>query len=167
MRRASSARFLVAVVLSIAVAAVIVRAQAAPDLSGTWIIDRTRTEQAVLPRVGTASAAFSAGGTAERLVIRHTPTELSVTAGSAMPFVYKLDGTDTWYPSLEAKAALDGARLVITWTRKNVYLGPGKGYTTYTGKDIYTRDSDVLTVDRSTTTPQGVQAGKVVYTRMP
>src|SRR5262245_59240862 len=113
MSRTSSIAFLSAVVLALSSGAG-TRAQAPTDLSGTWTIDRARTDRPVLPTTGTASAAFSAGGTAEQLTFRQTGTELTVTPRGASAIVYKLDGTDTWYPSLEAKTAWQDGRLVIT-----------------------------------------------------
>src|SRR6185503_607563 len=165
MNRTTSLVFRFALVIALSIVSGTMHAQTPPDLSGTWTIDRARTDRPVLPSTGTASAAFSAGGTAEQLILRQTANELTVTPRGASSLVYKLDGTDTWYPSLEAKAAWQDGRLVITWLRKNVYLGPGKGYATYTGREVYGRDGDVLVVDRSVTTPAGRQAGKVVYTR--
>jgi len=141
------------------------RAQASPDFSGTWTLDRARTDPALLPRSESAGAAFSGGGASDRLVIRQTPAELSVTPGTAAAIVYKLDGNATWYPSLEATARWEQQTLVITWTRNNVYLGPGKGYATYKGTDVYSISGDTLTMERATTTQQGMQKGKLVYTR--
>src|SRR5262249_61711488 len=98
--------------------AAVLLAQALPDLSGTWTIDRGRTDRAVLPSTGTASAAFSAGGSAEQVTLRQTATELTVIARGTSPIVYKLDGSDTWYPSLEAKATWQDGKLIIGGTPK-------------------------------------------------
>ena len=80
---------------------------------------------------------------------------------------YKLDGTENWSPSLKSTARWDNAKLVITW-RREAYLGPRAGqgaYETQTGTDIYGVAGNVLTLEKTVTTPKGTQTGKIVYTR--
>ena len=154
------------------------RAQASPDLSGTWTIDEAKSDPAPAApagragaRAGGAAAAGGRGGRggglpANQLAIAQTPTEVVITQGT-QNLTYKFDGTETFYfqnGEVRATAAKEGGKLIVSWKRE-FYAGPAQGYTTTTGKDVYSLAGSVLTVDRSTTTPQGTTTRKVVYTR--
>jgi hypothetical protein len=143
-------------------------AQTTPDLSGLWTVDAARSTSSLSPTPvpagsrGDGSVALEAN----QIFITQTPAELTLSLGTRAA-VYKLDGTENWSPSLKSTAKWDNGKLVVAWKRE-VYLGPRAGqgaFETQTGTDIYAAAGDVLTVDRTITTPKGTQTGKVVYTR--
>ena len=155
--------------LTLAVPALL-RAQP-PDLSGTWTMDEARSDPAPAAPVGRAAAGGVRGGRggglpANQLAIAQTPTEVTITQG-AQSVTYKFDGTETFYfqnGEVRATAAKDGGKLTVSWKRE-FYAGPAQGYTTTTGKDVYSLAGSVLTVERSTTTPQGTTTRKLVYNK--
>jgi hypothetical protein len=144
------------------------RAQASPDLSGLWTADAARSDSGLSPTPappgGRVDGSVTLAG--NQILITQTPTELTIMQGTRAA-VYKLDGTENWSPSLKSTARWDNAKLVIAWKRE-AYLGPKAGqgaYETQTGTDIYVVAGNVLTVDKTMTTPKGTQSGKIVYTR--
>ena len=153
-------------------------AQADPDLSGTWTVDEAKSDPAPAPpaaRAGARGAAAAApaarggrggGLPANQLVITQTPAQVTIAQGT-QNVIYKFDGTETFYfqnGEIRATAAKEGGKLIVSWKRE-FYAGPTQGYTTTTGKDVYSVAGSVLTVERSTTTPQGTTSRKVVYNR--
>ena len=145
------------------------RAQATPDLSGLWTLDAAKSASSLSPTpVPAGSRGDGVTLEANQILISQTPTELTLAQGTRAA-VYKLDGTENWSPSLKSTARWDNARLVVTWKRE-VYLGPRAGqgaFETQTGTDIYAVAGNVLTVDRTITTPKGTQSGKVVVPKSP
>ncbi len=151
--------------LSIALAAAVVAgmsAQAVPNLSGTWIVDAAKSDPA--PPAGRGR-----GGNPNQMVIAKGDDTMTVTLGNAN-YIYNLDGSErTGPPGGETKSriSVDGGRLVVTWKRE-FFAGPEKGYETSTGRDTYTLDGTVLTVERMTMLPgQAAQTRKTVYNKAP
>ncbi len=153
--------------LSIALAAAVVAgmsAQAVPNLSGTWIVDAAKSDP-----VPPAPAGRGRGGNPNQMVIAKGDDTITVTLGNAN-YIYNLDGSErTGPPGGETKSriSVDGGRLVVTWKRE-FFAGPEKGYETSTGRDTYTLDGTVLTVERMTMLPgQAAQTRKTVYNKAP
>jgi hypothetical protein len=140
-------------------------AQSAPDLSGTWTLDAAKSDpEPTAGRAGRAGA--GRGPTTNQLVMAQTPTDVTVRQGN-LNIDYKLDGTETFYfqqGEVRATAKWDGPALVVSW-KKEFYAGPREGYVTTTGKDSYSVSGAVLTVEKSTTTPQGTTTRKAVYNK--
>jgi hypothetical protein len=158
---------LVTVALMLAVPG-LARGQATPDLSGLWTVDAARSDSGLSPTPMPAGGRADDGVTlaANQILITQTPTGLTLAQGTRAA-VYKLDGTENWSPSLKSTAKWDNAKLVISWKRE-AYLGPRAGqgaYETQTGTDTYAVAGNVLTVEKTVTTPKGTQTGKIVYTR--
>lgn len=157
------------------------RAQATPDLSGTWDVDEAKSDPAPAVPAGRAGARGDAGAAAagrggrgggggglpaNQLAITQSPTQVTIQQG-AQNLTYTFDGTETFYfqnGEIRATAAWDGAKLVVSWKRE-FFAGPTQGYVTTTGKDVYSLAGNVLTVEKSTTTPQATQTRKVVYNK--
>lgn len=141
-----------------------ISAQAIPDLSGTWIVDASRSDPAP------PAAGRGRGGNPNQLVITKSPAELSVSQGGIGNYIYNLDGSErTGPPGGETKSrmAWEGGKLVVTWKRE-YFAGPDKGYLTSTGRDTYTLDGNTLTVERMTALPSGTpQVRKTVYNKAP
>jgi hypothetical protein len=165
----SSARILMAVTTALMVVVPsLARAQGTPDLSGLWTIDTARSDSGLgptpMPPGGRADGSVALA--TNQILVTQTPTDLTITQGIRAA-LYKLDGTENWSPSLKSTARWDNAKLVITW-RREAYLGPRAGqgaYETQTGTDIYSVAGNVLTLEKTVTTPKGTQTGKIVYTR--
>jgi hypothetical protein len=120
------------------------RAQATPDLSGTWTLDAAKSDPEPAPpaRAGGAGGRAGRGGAAaasDQLAITQTPSDVVIRQGIInMP--YKTDGTETFYVQqgeIRATAKWEGDKFVVSW-KKELYAGPKDGYVTTTGKDIYT-----------------------------
>jgi hypothetical protein len=135
-----------------------------PDLSGTWIADASRSDPAP------AAAGRGRGGNPNQFVITKSPTDLTVSQGGAGNYIYNLDGSERTGPpggETKSKMAWEGGKLVVTWKRE-YFAGPDKGYLTSTGRDTYTLDGSVLTVERMTALPsQPAQTRKTVYNKAP
>jgi hypothetical protein len=154
------------------------RAQANPDLSGTWTLDEAKSDPAPAAPAGRAGARPDAGAvtagrggrgggpTANQLAISQTPTEVTIAQGP-QNLTYKFDGTETFYfqnGEIRATAAWDGGKLIVSW-KKELFAGPTKGYVTTTGKDSYSVAGNVLTIEKITVAPEGAQTRKVVYSK--
>ena len=142
-----------------------VAAQSTPNLSGTWIVDQAKSDPAPA-----APAGGRGRGNQNQMVITQTATDITVALGFNNNYIYNLDGSErTGPPGGETKSriAWDGGKLVVTWKRE-YFAGPEQGYLSSTGKDVYTMDGNVLTVERTTTAPpQPTQTRRTVYTRAP
>jgi hypothetical protein len=154
------------------------RAQANPDLSGTWALDEAKSDPAPAVPAGRAGARSDAGAAtagrggraggppANQLTISQTPTEVTIAQGS-QNLTFKFDGTETFYfqnGEIRATAAWNGGTLIVSW-KKELFAGPAKGYVTTTGKDSYSVAGNVLTIERTTVAPESAQTRKLVYSK--
>ena len=154
------------------------RAQANPDLSGTWTLDEGKSDPAPAAPAGRAGARADAGPAtagrggrggglpANQLVISQTPAAVIIAQGP-QNLTYKFDGTETFYfqnGEIRATAAWDGGKLIVSWKRE-LFAGPTKGYVTTTGKDSYSVAGNVLTIEKTTVAPEGAQTRKAIYNR--
>ena len=168
MTTSSLKNLLAAMVAVIVVATALARAQVISDLSGLWTVDAAKSAPGLgpspMPAGGRGDGSVSLA--ANQILITQTPAELTIAQG-VRAAVYKLDGTENWSPSLKSTATWVNGKLSITWKRE-VYLGPRAGqgaFETQTGTDIYGVTGNVLTIEKTITTPKGTQTGKVVYTK--
>jgi hypothetical protein len=132
---------ILAAVLALALPA-ITFAQAKPDFSGTWKVDM---EKSVMPQRGGggggggggaagggggAGARGGGGGGMAEMVVKQTPTELSITTGAgeaAATRTYKLDGSEATITlpgrggnpgaEIKVKSTWQGAKLVSEWSQ--------------------------------------------------
>jgi hypothetical protein len=165
--------------VSLAVPPQATRAQANPDLSGTWTLDEAKSDPAPpAPATARAAARGDAGAAAAgrggrggglpagQLAISQTPADVTIVQGP-QNLTFKLDGTETFYfqnGEIRGTAAWDGDKLIVSW-KKELFAGPTKGYVTTTGKDAYSVAGNVLTVEKTTVTGQGTETRKLVYNR--
>jgi hypothetical protein len=168
--RADGFGLLAAALAVTAVVTSLARAQATPDLSGLWTMDAGKSASGLSPTPMPPGRRADSTVTlaANQIFIAQTPAELVLEQGTQAA-VYKLDGAENWSPSLKSTAKWDAAKLVVSWKRE-VYLGPRAGqgaFETQSGTDVYALAGNVLTVDRTITTPKGTQTGKVVYNKSP
>jgi hypothetical protein len=138
-------------------------AQAPASLAGTWKL-ATPAES----REGRGGGGVPGFPLATTLVIKVSPTEVVVdsdtgSARSIQTSTFKLDGSSTNVPGplgweTSAKAAVDGARLVVTIRRS--IQGPN-GPVGVDVTDAYSVDGNVLTIERT----QGRTSQKLVYNK--
>jgi hypothetical protein len=150
-------------VLAAAVWTAAAAAQAIPDLTGNWMVDRATSDPAPAP------AGRGRGGNPNLMVISRQDKTITVTLGNA-DYIYNLDGSErTGPPGGETKSTIawDNGHLVVTWKRE-FFAGPDKGYETSSGRDTYMREGTVLTVERTITLPgEAPQTRKTVYNKAP
>ena len=161
-------KLLAAIFAVIVVVPALAQAQATPDLSGLWTVDAAKSAPGLGPSPMPAGGRGDGSVTlaANQILVTQTPAELTIAQG-VRAAVYKLDGTENWSPSLKSTATWTNGTLTITWKRE-IYLGPRAGqgaFETQTGTDIYSVTGNVLTIEKTITTPKGTQTGKVVYTK--
>ena len=134
-------------------------AQARPDLSGTWTLDTDKSDA--------VAVAAGRGATPPQLIISFSGTNDLTITQNGQPVPYKFDGTEMPGPpggETKSTAAWEGDKLVITWRRE--YFAGKDGYLTRRGRDVYSVAGTVLTIEKTTTTPQGVSTTrKVVYSK--
>ena len=131
----------------------------APSLSGTWVL-QADAEAARNRRPITGLSI------ATRLLIRHSPTEVSVDSntgseGAIVTTTYRLDGSEGAIPGpigweTRAKSEWDGTKLVVDIKRS--VAGP-EGELVFDIRETYTPSGDTLTVERV----QGRTVQRLVY----
>ena len=167
-----------AVVLALAVLAL----AAGPNLSGTWVRDKDKSDPMGFGGRGGGGGGGRQGGPQEvTLVIKQTDNELSLTRKASM------GGQER--PAVEQKFTLDGKESVNSmpgrggqttqvkskakWNKDKLLIDSVRNISTPNGdfeittKDEYSLSSDgkVLTVTTTTTTPQSDNTAKQVYTK--
>jgi len=138
------------------------------DFSGTWVFDPTKSNgEPTVPRIFNTSGVKP---TSLNLVIKQTPTELSVGIGDVQ-LLYKLDGTEANISAAGragfpvGKTTWNGGRLVIALTQE-VFDAAKGDYVKVKGQEIYLLDRGVLTVEKMQTLLDGTtQTRKLVYTK--
>lgn len=143
----------------------IVLAQGNQTLAGSWKIDASKIE----PTTRAAGPGRAGGPPATQLVIKISPSEVSVTSDTGTnrameTAIYKVGGAEQKVPgplswTTLAKAAWDKETLVVSIAR--IIEGPN-GDVRIEMKDVYRVSGDVLTLERS----QGPDTWKSVYNRV-
>ena len=134
-------------------------AQSPPNLSGTWTLDPARSDAPPAAglggRGGRGGRVQQAAGAGGPVIITQTDTTISIG-----PVTYKLDGSTTTRGSAEAKAAWEGATLVIETTR-NV-----QGMATKT-RQVRSLDATgkEMQVENTITTPRGERKITQLFTK--
>ena len=153
---------LIVAAIGAAAATAAVSAQTLPDLSGTWLVDKAKSDPAPAP-IGRGR------GNPNVMVIAKGDGTLTVSVGGAN-YIYNLDGSERTGPpggETKSKIAWNSGSLVVTW-RREYFAGPDKGYLTSTGRDTYTLAGNVLTVERMMSAPpQPQETRKTVYIKAP
>jgi len=134
------------------------RATAGPGMSGSWLIDRTRSGR----------GNFAGLAPPGRLEIAQSATEMSIatdtgTENQLQTTVYRLDGSETEVPGplgweTRARATLKDSTFAVTMKRS--IDGPD-GPLMFEIRDVYTLSGSTLTLERT----QGAATQKLVYVR--
>ena len=143
-------------------------AQGHPDFSGTWTMDTAKSDPPLQGRGGGGGGGGRGGGAAS-VTITQTPTTLTVLQGP-QTLQYKLDGSASTNEmagrggptTAVSKARWDGTKLIIETTREI----QGFSLTTKEVRSL-AADGKEMTVESSTSTPQGDLNRKVVYSKAP
>lgn len=143
----------------------IVLAQADQKLAGSWKIDTSKIE----PTVRAAGPGRAGGPPATQLIIKLSPSEVSVTSDTGTnrameTATYKVGGPEQKVPgplswTTLAKAAWENETLVVSIAR--IIEGPN-GDVRIEMKDVYRVSGDVLTLERS----QGPDTWRSVYNKV-
>ena len=149
MRRALQLAVMAAVILPFAA-----RAQTKADFSGTWTLDTSKSD---------APQGRGGRGPAGPVTIKQTANEIVI--GTA---TYKLDGSESTNEMMgrggpqqvKSKAHWDGAKLVIESTRDF----QGMSITQKETRSL-SADGKEMTVEQTTSTPQGERNTKQVFTK--
>jgi len=147
-------------------------ALAAPDFSGTWVLDASKSDQMSMGRQG-------GGGTPPNitLTIQQSGNELAITRTMEMggnqrtsDQKFTLDGKENTNTAMMgrgemvSKSRWDGGTLVIEGTQK---ISSPRGEMEIATKEAYSlsEDGKVLTITTTRTTPQGERTTKQVYNK--
>lgn len=167
--RKSSVLAAATVALVLAVPAV-GKAQARPDLSGTWSLVEPGAAERLQPFPDGFLAVGGQDGFNPRVIIKQTPTELRIESYAfhqdPQVVAYKLNGMETTFTgpagTTKATATWDGAKLVIT--AKRTFSSP-LGDIGIDTREVYYLIDGVLTLDRTETTQAGSTRKRARYSK--
>ncbi|HEY2943613.1 MAG TPA: hypothetical protein VGN09_14365 [Vicinamibacteria bacterium] len=157
----------------ILVTATFAYAQAKPDFSGTWVLDREKSDP---PGMGPGGGQGPGGGMAGDLTITitQTATELKIqreAPAGRMTSTYALDGAESKNTGprggeTRSKSRWDGDKLV---TEGQQTMNGPDGPVTIDFKDVRRLDDDgkSMVVETTRTSPRGTQTRKTVFSRKP
>lgn len=140
-------------------------AQAAPEFSGTWRLNQSKSSRAIVGN--TPDIQF-----ASQLEVKQSATDVSMVATSIrqqpVSAVYKLDGSTVNVQAPEGitetgQAKLDGATLVITSRRS--FSSPA-GDIVVDFKEVWSRSGNELTVEKTRTQSGDSSTQKAVYDKL-
>src|SRR5688572_11500539 len=159
-------------VLALTIAAALVLpyaalAQAKPDFSGTWTLDAAKSDPPPQRGGGGGGGGGGRGGAGGGgggrggggpITIKQSTTEITIGMQT-----YKLDGSEVEVMGRggvagKGKASFQGANLVIEQTRDVQGMS-------ITSKEVRSLSGNEMTVVTTTSTPQGEQTRKTVYTK--
>lgn len=161
---------LAATVALVLVVPAVGKAQAKPDLSGTWSLVEPGAAERLQPFPDGFMAVGGQDGFTPRVIIKQTPTELRIESSAfhqdLQIAAYKLNGTETIFSgpagTTMAKAMWDGAKVVIT--AKRTFSSP-LGDISIDTKEVYYLIDGVLTLDRTETTQAGSTRKRARYSK--
>ena len=160
-------------------ALVVTSAQAQPQFTGTWVLDRAQSQLPQRGGHGKGAADPQAQPPAVKLIVDQQGNMLkatrSVARGSherAMSETYVVDGSERTEQtphggSSVTKATLGGDRLVVNKTHTRPAKEQGQPAQTFSRESVWTLSPDgrTLTIDTTMHTPRGDRAMKTVYNK--
>lgn len=152
-----------------AMTGLVVIAQAPPDFSGSWALDK---EASAIPKMGGGPGGGGGGRlggmAAESIAIKQTAAEITRDAKMTertITRVYKLDGSEsvneTPRGQLKTKSKWDGAKLVTTGTSE--VQGPNGAFTIESTETMLLDAQGRLVIETISKTPMGERTSKLVY----
>ncbi len=160
-------------------ALVVTAAQAQPQFSGTWVLDRAQSQLPNRGAHGKGMADPQAQPPQVKLIVEQQGNTLkatrSVARGSherSMSETLVIDGSEQAEQtprggSSVTKATLGGDRLVVNKTHTRPAKEQGQPARTFSRDSVWTLSPDgrTLTIDTTMHTPRGDRAMKAVYTK--
>lgn len=154
--------------VAMVVATLLASAQAKPDFSGTWTLDK---EKSTMPQAGGGPGGGRGGDmSAESLTIEQTDATLTREAAMGERTItraYKLDGTESVNSSgrgdVKSKSRWDGSTLVTDSVRD--MQGPNGPMTIETKETMSLDPGGNLVIESTSKTPMGERTSKLVYKR--
>lgn len=160
-------------------ALVVTTAQAQPQFTGTWVLDRAQSQLPDRGGHGKGAADPQAQPPEVKLIVEQQGNTLkatrSVARGSherAMTQTFVVDGSERTEQSPRGgssvtKATLGGDRLVVNQTHTRPAKEQGQPAHTFSRDSVWTlsQDGRTLTIDTTMHTPRGDRAMKTVYTK--
>ena len=155
------------------IALVMTALAAAPNFSGTWVLDREKSDLG-----GRRGGGGPQGPADVTLIVKQTDTELTITRKMNMggeertsEAKYTLDGKENSNPGfgrgggdVVSKTKWEKDKLVTTGKRKVNFQGNEFEVETQEVRSL-SADGKTMTVETTTTTPQGDRTGKQVYNK--
>lgn len=166
---------LLTVALALVASAGLALAQGPTDFSGTWTMDREKSDPP--PTMGSGAGPGPGGGMGGgmgnvTLVVTQTATHLTIerkTDAGSTKTVYALDGSESTNPGMrggkvKSRSTWDGGALVTESTQT---MTTPMGEMTIQSKEVRTvsPDGSSIIVWTTTTTPRGTNTRKTVFTR--
>lgn len=169
MRRVGLVLVLVALVVAVGVA------QGKPNLAGSWVIDKAKSDAPMMGRgPGGGGRGPGGGGEVPDITLSITQTDTALTIDRQMgdqsqKITLKLDGTESVNPGMrggemKSKARVDGSTIVNEGSQS---ISTPRGDMTIETKEVYSVSADgkVLTIETTSKTPRGEQTRKQVFTK--
>jgi hypothetical protein len=159
---------------SLAIALVMTALAAAPNFSGTWVLDKEKSD----PFFGGRGGGAQPGPTDVTLVIKQTDNELLLTRKMNIggeertsESKYTLDGKENTNPGfgrgggeVVSKTKWDKDKLVTEGKRKVSFQGNEFEIATREVRSL-SADGKTMTVETTSTTPQGDRTSKQIYNK--
>lgn len=160
-------------------ALIVTTAQAQPQFTGTWVLDRAQSQLPNRGAHGKGAADPQAQPPEVKLIVEQQGNTLKATRavarGSherAMTETFVLDGSERTEQtprggSSVTKATLGGDRLVVSKTHTRPAKEQGQAAHTFSRESVWTLSPDgrTLTIDTTMHTPRGDRAMKTVFTK--
>ncbi len=159
----------------VALAVAVGLAQAKPNLAGTWVIDKAKSDA---PMVGRGPGGGGPGGGGPgagqmpdiTLTITQIDKELVVdrqTGERTQKLTYKLDGSESVNPGMrgsevKSKARIEGGAIVNEGTQS---ISTPNGDMTIETKEVWSVSGNVLTIETTSKTPRGENTRKQVFAK--
>lgn len=160
-------------------ALVVGTAQAQPQFTGTWVLDRAQSQMPNHDRHGKGAADPQAQPPEVKLIVEQQGNTLKATRSvargpreRAMSETFVADGTERTETTPRGgtsvtKATLGGDRLVVNKSHTQPAKDSGQPARSFSRESVWTlsRDGRTLTIDTTMHTPRGDRTMKSVYTK--
>jgi hypothetical protein len=160
-------------------ALVVGTAQAQPEFTGTWVLDRAQSQLPNRGAHGKGTADPQATPPEVKLIVEQQGNTLKATRSAvrgprerAMSETFVADGSERTETTPRGgtsvtKATLGGDRLVVNTTHTRPAKDAGQPARSFSRESVWTlsRDGRTLTIDTTMHTPRGERTLKSVYTK--
>jgi hypothetical protein len=166
-------------IVVLVLALVVATAQAQPQFTGTWVLDRAQSQFPSHGPHGKGMADRHGPPPEVKLIVEQQGNALKATRSIAhgprersMSETYSLDGSERTEPTRHGgtsvtKATLGGDRLVVNKTHTRPAKEQGQPARTFSRESVWTLSPDgrTLTIDTTMHSPRGDRTMKTVFVR--